>query len=365
MNLREEFSIQNEYVYLNTAATSPLPRHVINAVSSFMELRAACAESAWDNWIEHVTIARDRCAALMGASREEIAFLKNTGDGLNTVCAMLPSSGNVVTTDAEFPSNVLPWSRRQREVRMVSPRSEGFSVDDFEQQIDDETVAVTISEVTYNTGVRLPTKEIAEVAHDHGAIVVSDAVQALGAVTMDVRRMGIDVLCCGGHKWLMSPFGVGIFYISREMLQEAEPPFVGWASLEDDTDFSLGNTVLASSARRFEIGNLNFSGIYGLSASVGRLLDYGPDVIEDELLTLSGYLYRELESEGVTMLTPYDARAGIITIDARDPKALVSELAAQRIVVAQRGGVRVSPHVWNTKEELDAAVEAIVAADAR
>ncbi len=365
MNLRDEFTIQDEYVYLNTAATSPLPRHVISAVNQFMAVRAACAECGWDNWTDHVTIARDRCAALIGASRDEIAFMKNTGDGLNTICAMIPRKGNVVTTDSEFPSNYLPWHRRQGDVRTVSATEGSFFIEDFERQIDGDTVAVAISEVTYNTGSRLPTQEIASIAHDHGAIVVSDAVQALGAVRMNVRDMGIDVLCCGGHKWLMSPFGVGIFYISRELLPRADPPFVGWASLEDDTDFSTSNTTLAASARRFEIGNINFSGIYGLSASVGRMLEYGTDIIEEEVRTLSGYLHKALRRQGVPVVTPYGERAGIVSIQAAEPAALVRELAGQRIIVAHRGGVRISPHIWNNKVELDSAVEAIAEADAR
>jgi selenocysteine lyase/cysteine desulfurase len=250
-------------------------------------------------------------------------------------------------------------------VRTVPAREGTYYLEDFEQCIDDDTVAVTLSEVTYNTGSRVPTREIAAVAHDHGALVVSDAVQALGAVTMDVSELGIDVLCCGGHKWLMSPFGVGIFYMSRTLLESMDPPFVGWASLEDDTDFSLGNSSLASSARRYEIGNLNFAGIYGLSASIGRMLEYGPDDIEEEVLALSGYLYKALEREGIPVATPYDKRAGIVSISVSDPAALVAELASQRIAVAQRGGVRISPHIWNTKEEIDIAVEAIAAADSR
>ena len=361
MMFREEMRAPEEYTYLNTAATSPLPRFVCGAVDSFMESRARCAECAWDAWMEHVTLARDRVAALIGASRDEIAFLKNTGEGLNTACAMMGPRGEVVTTGEEFPSNFLPWAASHRTVRTVAPREDGqYLVEDFEEAIGTQTSVVSLSEVTYTTGARLPTKDIASLAHDNGALVVSDAVQALGAVRMDVRELGIDILCCGGHKWLMSPFGVGIFYLSSELLDRYDPPYVGWASLEDDTDFSLSNTRLAASARKVEIGNLNFAGIYGLSASVGAMLAYGPDRLEDEVLTLAGYLKKRLGAAGLAVTTPPKDQAGIVSYRSAHPAQTVSALMRRRIVVAERGGVRISPHVWNTKEELDAAVEAIV-----
>jgi selenocysteine lyase/cysteine desulfurase len=358
MHLRDEFEITQLYTYLNTAATSPLPRYVVQEIRDFHTSRSMCAECAWDVWKEKVYVARERAAALIGADWDEIAFLKNTSEGLNTASAMLPAEGNVVTTSSEFPSNYLPWKRKYGDVRLVGHHGGVFDVDDFEEAIDDDTVAVTISEVTYDTGSRLPTREIARIAHDHGALVVSDAVQALGAVQLDVDEAGIDILCSGGHKWLTSPFGVGIFYVSREVQEHYDPPFLGWASLEDETDFSLDNTRLAGTARKFEIGNLNFSGILGLSRSIQTMFDYGIERIEDEVMTLSTYLMERLANNGRTVVTPRDAHAGIVSIEDDHASESVARLLSQRIAVAERGGVRVSPHFWNTKDDLDAFLDA-------
>lgn len=358
MHLRDEFEICQLYTYLNTAATSPLPRYVTREVNEFLTSRAMCAECAWDVWKEKVYIARQRTAALIGAHWDEVAFLKNTSEGLNTACAMLPSGGNVVTTSSEFPSNYLPWKRKYGEVRLVGHQDGAYEVGDFEDAIDDDTVAVTISEVTYDTGSRLPTREISRIAHEHGALVVSDAVQALGALHVDVENEGIDILCSGAHKWLTAPFGVGIFYVSREMQERFDPPFVGWASLEDDTDFGIDNTRLAHSARKFEIGNLNFSAILGLSRSIQTMFDYGVERIEDEVTTLSTYLMERLTDGGHTVLTPWDAHGGIVSVKDDLAYASVERLLSQRIAVAERGGVRVSPHFWNTKDDLDAFLDA-------
>jgi len=359
MDIREQFRIIENYTYLNTAATSPLPQYAIDEVTKFMESHALYAEGAWDLWVEKVNVARERCSKMIGCSPSEISFLKNTGEGLNTICAMLPGRGNVVTTNTEFPSNHLPWRAKYKDLRTVDSFSGKYSPDDFSTLIDDDTEVVAFSEISYNTGARMPTREIAEIAHEHGALVVSDAVQALGAVGMDVGDLGIDVLCCGSHKWLTSPFGVGIFYISREHMGMSDPPFVGWSSLEDDEDFSLENTRLASTARRFEIGNLNFAGIMGLSASVDFMLKRGIDVIEDEVGILSEYLMDRLAGLGYELNTPYESHGGIVSFRAPDAKGVVERLLRERIVVSYRDGIRASTHFWNNKEDIDIFLEAL------
>ncbi|HPR41696.1 MAG TPA: aminotransferase class V-fold PLP-dependent enzyme [Candidatus Methanofastidiosa archaeon] len=359
MDIRDQFDITENYTYLNTAATSPLPRYVVSEVESFLDSHARYAEGAWDLWVEKVNLARARCAALIGCRPEEVSFLKNTGEGLNTICSMLPGKGNVVTTNMEFPSNFLPWRRKYADLRVVDLGAGEVSPDDFERLIDDDTEAVSFSEITYRTGARLPTREISEIAHEHGAIVVSDAVQALGAVRVDVGELGIDVLCCGSHKWLMSPFGVGMFHISLELMDRYDPPFIGWFSLEDDEDFSLGNTRLASSARRFEIGNLNYPGIMGLSRSVEVMMGRGTDVIDDEVTILSEYLMERLQDNGYGVVTPNGAHGGIVSFRAKDPDTLVKRLLKERIVVSCRGDVRVSTHFWNNKDDIDTLIDAL------
>jgi len=359
MNLRNEFDIIHSYTYLNTAATSPLPRYVISAMDKYLKSRAECAECAWDVWMEQVLKAREVCGSFIGASRGEVAFLKNTGEGLNTACSMIGGKGNIVTTDSEFPSNYLPWKRGYKDLRVVAAGDGGYDPSDFEKAIDDDTAAVTFSEITYDRGCRLPTREIAEVAHDHGAIVVSDAVQALGAVRMDVKDMGIDIMCCGGHKWLASPFGVGIFYVSSEMQERFDPPYLGWMSLEDSDDFSLENTLLAKSARKYEIGNLNLSGIFGLMASIEMMTDYGTGRIEDEVEVLSSYLIDRLQERGINVATPRDARGGIVAAEIAGAQDVVESLLKKRIVVACRRCVRISPHFWNTKSDLDTLLDAL------
>jgi len=359
MSIRDQFDITKEYAYLNTAATSPLPRYVVREVEAFLQSHSRFAEAAWDVWMEKVNVARNRCAALIGGDAREISFLKNTGECINTACSMLPGGGNAVTTNVEFPSNFLPWRIKYSDLRVADVADGEVDVSSFERLIDDNTEVVAFSEIAYNTGARMPTREIAEIAHDHGALVVSDAVQALGAMQMDVREQGIDILCCGSHKWLTSPFGVGIFYMSSELLDDYDPPYIGWSSLEDNEDFSLQNTRLANSARKFEIGNLNFPGIMGMSRSVEVMLKRGLGAIEDEVTILSEYLMDRLSELGFRIITPREAHGGIVTSDVKNSKEIVQDLLAQRILVSSRNGLRASTHFWNNKEDIDRLIEAL------
>ncbi|MHC1605270.1 MAG: aminotransferase class V-fold PLP-dependent enzyme [Candidatus Methanofastidiosia archaeon] len=359
MKIRDEFEIHKHYNYLNTAATSPLPRYVIEEVEKFMKSRASFAEGAWDVWIEKINVARAVCASFIGANKREIAFLKNTGEGLNTVCAMLPARGNIVTTGLEFPSNYLPWKLKYKDVRIVKSHNGRFDIGDFEKAIDDDTLAVSISEITYNTGARLPTEEISQLAHDHDAYCVCDAIQAIGAVCVDVKKKNFDFVSCGCHKWLNSPFGVAIFYIREDLIDKFKPPYVGWFSLDDDGNYSLSNTRLSKTAKRFEIGNLNFSGIFGLSTSVQVMMNYGIDKIEDEVTLLASYLMDKLQEKGKHIITPREDHGGIVVVEDRAPCDTVRRLLKKRIVVASRNGVRVSPHFWNTKQELDELIDEI------
>lgn len=364
---RQHLSLPRGLVYLNTAATSPTPDFVRKAMLEYEEDRARRAEQGWDDWVRAIDEARQATAAFFRGRTDEVAFVSNTGHGINTVANMIPwdRDAEVVASDLEFPSNLLPWRRlRAKGVRLRIVRSgrDGLSVDRFTRAINRRTQLVALSWVSFLNGQRFPLRQIADAAHRHDASLLVDAIQGAGALRPDFRRDEIDFLACGGHKWLMAPFGVGALLVRRDLIRAHEPAYVGWYGLEDNEDFSSENTSLASTARRYEIGNLNFGGVAGWRASMESFLRL--DGFERKVLANAGTLMDGLDDAGIEVVTPRepDAHAGIVCAAVPRPAQAVEFLAKRNIVTSLRGKcVRFSPHFWNAPQDLETATDALVA----
>lgn len=362
---REHLDLPKDLVYLNTAATSPTPDFVRKAMGKYEEDRARRAEQGWDDWVRAIDDSRKATAAFFRARSDEVAFVSNTGHGINTVANMISwdRGAEIVTSDLEFPSNLLPWRRlRAKGVRLKVVRSgrDGLNVDRFVRAINRRTQLVAISWVSFLNGQRFPLREIAEAAHRRDADLFVDAIQGAGALRPDFRDDEIDFLACGGHKWLMSPFGVGTLLVRRDLIRAHEPAYVGWYGLEDNDDFSPDNTKLASTARRYEIGNLNFGGVAGWRASMEAFVQL--EGFEQKVLENAGALMDGLDDAGIEVATPrdQDAHAGIVCAALPKASQAVEFLAKRNIVTSLRGNyVRLSPHFWNTHKDLEAAMDAL------
>ncbi|MBU7016352.1 MAG: aminotransferase class V-fold PLP-dependent enzyme [Theionarchaea archaeon] len=363
--IRELIPTSQKYVYLNHAACSPLPTLVTTAQSQYLKERSLDAEVAFDSWVEHSEKTRQLIAEFIHASPEEIAFLKNTTEGINVVAHMLTyeRGDNVVTTDLEFPSNFLPWldlKRRGVEFRVVRNRKGRLLYEDFEKALDDHTKCLAVSHVEFATGFKNDLNALANLCSDHGTYFFVDPIQSLGALNWDVTRTPVDFFSSGCYKWLMSELGISIFYIRKELISEFHPPGIGWFSLKDYEhyeNFDKENPEIADTARKFEGGNLNFYGIYTLHASL-TFLNLFP-AVEERVMELSNYLINRLLEESFEVQTPED-HAGIVNFKVRNPREVVERLKKQGIIVSSRaGGIRVSTHFWNTIEELEKLLRAL------
>lgn len=364
---RKGLDLDPTLTFLNTAATSPTIRAVRDAIREFEADRARRAEEGWDDWVRDVERARRVTADYFGAQPEEVAFLSNTGHGINTVAHMVPwrRGDEVVVNDLEFPSNLLPWQRLESlgvRVRVVPSRDERLDVEDLESAITKQTRVVALSWVSYRTGQRVPLRRIADAVHKREGLFFVDAIQGAGALAPEFERNGIDFLACGGHKWMMAPFGVGAFVVHRALIEHFEPPFPGWQSREDPEDFSAENRTWAKSARRYESGNLNYGGIAGWRASVEaiRSVEDGPGRVH----ALAAYVQTRAAEEGLAVATPAGEaeRAGITCARVRDAPGAKAALHDQGISVSVRGqAIRISTHFWNTEEEVDRCLEALAA----
>lgn len=366
--IRDQIPAAHRRIYLDSAATGPLPTYVRDAVVACMDRRSWYGEGFFDEACERVDGIRGDIAGHLGVSSDGIAFMKNTGEGINHVARSLqfPQGSNVVITGLEFPTNRFPWLALEQqgvEVRAAPPDDDGMGVtpEGLAALVDDDTALVAASWVTFQSGYRHDVAGFGRIAHEHDAFMLVDGIQGLGAVPPP-QMEHVDFWANGGHKWLMAPFGVGFLYVRPSLVTSIEPDHVGWWSLADWSDYDAARPRLAATARRFEIGNLGFEGIEGYGAAVRHLPDM--DAAERQIERLTERLMEGLGPLG-RLGTPLDAarRAGIVHFQVDEATRVHERLVAAGVQVSLRsGGVRFSPHFWNTEEEVDAALLAVRAA---
>jgi len=365
--LRERFPITKNKVFLNHAACSPSPESAINAVCKYINdfsNYGTVSSELEDN-------GKPFFAKLINARPEEIALVQNTSTGLNIAANTLhyPSGSKIVTTDLEYPSVVYPWLRKKLGVKVhyVGNVNGRISLDDMEKAVDDKTVAVAVSHVEYANGFRHNLRVLSEIVHEHGAYLIVDAIQSVGTMPIDVKRDDIDFLTAACYKWLLSPPGAGYLYVKDELIEKFEPPFVGWASVDQQVfetiDFwDIWNLKLAKTASRFEVGSPSVLSIVGARESMKILLDYEMENIKKRILKLTDHLIDSVKDLGLELQTPEEEqyRSGIVNFKIDKAQRVAEKLDKKGIVVSARAhGIRVSPHFYNTGEEIDKLVEEI------
>ena len=229
--------------------------------------------------------------------------------------------------------------------------------------MDGRTRLVTLSFVEYATGFRNDLDAVGNLCRERGALFFVDAIQGLGVFPLDVRHTPVDFLASDGHKWLLGPEGAGILYVRRELVERLRPTEVGWHSLLNDHDFSQADLDLKPHAGRWEGGSLNVAGIVALGASLGLLLDAGIAAVSARVLELTDYLCERVRASGLDVYSsrrPGEA-SGIVSLTGiADPAAAVRRCRSAGVIVNHRAGrVRVSPHAYNTFEEIDRLINVL------
>ncbi|MDH5375092.1 MAG: aminotransferase class V-fold PLP-dependent enzyme [Candidatus Bathyarchaeota archaeon] len=352
---------------MNHAAQSPLPKPVADAVRKYVNDSSNFGTTS----IEWNDDGKPFFAKLIGANPKQIAFIENTSVGLNIVANVLsyPHGSKIVTTDLEYPSVVYPWLRKSLgvKVRYVRNVNGKISLEDVEKAVDDKTVAIAISHVEYVNGFRHDLGALGEIAHEHGAYLIVDAIQSAGAMQIDVKRHDVDFLMSACYKWLLSPPGAGYLYVKEELIEKFEPPFVGWASVKPEVFetidfFDIWSMRLSETASRFEVGSPSFISLIGATEALKMLLDIGVEKIEKRILKLTDHLIEAVKDLGYELQTPEEPqyRSGIVNFKIDKPKEVAEKLNKKGIVVSARShGIRVSPHFYNTEEEIDKLIREI------
>lgn len=366
--LAREFPQDQELIYLNHAAVAPWPLRTCEVVRAFAWENTHAGARDYSRWMAREMTLRKQLQQLINApSASDIAFTKNTSEAISLVaCGIEWHPGdNIVTTDEEFPSNRIPWQAQAasgvelREVPIHMPEPELALI----RNCDRNTRLLTVSSVQFGSGIRLDLELLGRHCRKQDILFCVDAIQSIGAIDFDVQAVGADFVMADGHKWMLGPEGLALFYSTPEARDCLRLHQYGWHMTASAGDFNQRDWQIADSAQRFECGSPNMLGIHALSASISLLLEIGMTEITQLVLEKTTHLYERMATiAGIHFLTPREAqrRAGILgfRINSVDNPILHRKLLEQGVICAHRGGgIRFSPHFYTSLSKLDSAIE--------
>jgi len=358
LGVREDFPVVADHIYLNSAFIAPVHRAVVAASRAYIEGKST-GSMQLGALRDSAAAVRAQFAHLVNATPEEIGLLFSTGDGENVLAngVGLKAGDNVVVDDLHYSTEFVLYraleASRGIELRIVKNRNGAVTASDFEPHIDKRTRIVSVAWVSNQNGFRHDMRPLADLAHANGALFYADAVQAAGMIELDVRAAGVDALCSGSYKWLMSEFGVAPFFVSREVIDRIQSDRIGEFSVakaEPDHHYQLLKT-----ASKFEGTSRSFGAVAQLEASLAYLDKVGIARIEEHTVGLAQRLYEGLVKQGYKMFTPPGNRSSIVTFTLSKPADdfRAAFRAAKIDVTVRNGQVRVSPALFNNADEIE------------
>lgn len=376
--IRAEFPILAKLTYLNSAAHGPTLNRVHTATEEWWRRRINEEDTKPPD-------AQKEAAKLLHCDTDEICWANRVSHGLNTVSTMIPfkRGDNIVVTDLGYQSNVYVWMPHQAkgvEIRRIRHRDGIIDTADFEKAIDDKTRVVCVSRVEWTSSLRYDMKAISDAAHSHGALVVDDGYQALGAIDVDLHASDVDFFTAGSEKWLCCPSMTGVLYVKRSLHDQFEPTYRNYGNVEEAFKSGApwekpGHDNIASyshplyrDARKYNQGLVSEEFTWGFHACLSYFNELGPKNIEKKNMRLSQHLIDGLKEHPVKVNTPDEPskRGALVTYNTgtyEKNQKLYEAIRKQGIVVAHRyaagvGGIRVSCHLFNTEQEVDALLAA-------
>ena len=366
--IREDLPFLQTRIYVDNAAVSPISRRVQAASDRYNKLIVEQLGDAKALSQPVFEKGRALAAKLVGATPQSIAYVQNTSHGLSLVALGIDwrPGDNLVVCEQEFPSNYLCWvqlASQGVEVRRISSADGTLTPDHVRGSMDSRTRLVALSHVQFYSGFRVDLAAFGALCAGHGALLVVDGTQSVGAVGIDVGATGVDVLVASAHKWLMGPRGIGIASFSDRALQQITPRVIGWLSVKDPFEFRRTLDFL-DSAQRFEPGTPNGSGMFGLAERLTEIDEIGIGWIEERILQLQERLSAQALRHQITPLYQFErtSRSGITLLQkaGRTAVEVQAALSENRIHASVRNGaIRISAHCYNTADEMEHIISVI------
>lgn len=363
-----EFKIAEDYIFLNHAAVAPWPQRTADAVTRFAKENLLFGPVHYPDWLAVESQLRRQLATLINApSPADIALLKNTSEGLSLVAYGLDwrSGDNIVSSNQEFPSNRVVWESLSdqgvilRQVELLTSAS--TPEDELEAACDENTRLMAISSVQFASGLTLDLQRLGQFCRRNNILFCVDAIQSIGALELDVQSIEADFVIADGHKWMLGPEGLALFYCREERREQLRLHQFGWHMLDKPGDYDQLEWHPATTAQRFECGSPNMLGIHALSASISLLLEVGIATIEALVNARTRFLVEHLHTiEGIAIRAEAFRHSGIVAFEASgiDSDELFKSLQKHDVICALRAGaVRFSPHFYTPESVLEQAVD--------
>jgi cysteine desulfurase / selenocysteine lyase len=361
-DIRAQFPVTNNSTYLNTAAAGPLARGTHEAAVGYYKQMMDDGDVHWDDWLKRREEVRARVASFINAEPDEVGLTTNTSSGMNLIIDALDNHGEVISCDLEFPVSTIPWMHRRIPVHLLKSINGELTPESIRSAMNVRTGIISLSYVQFSNGLRTDLDELGTIKGGHALVV--NASQAAGVFEIDVKRMKIDALCATGHKWMLSGYGSGFVYISRELLVRSMPRSIGWLSVQDPYGDSNDEVHLRhDTSARTELGCPHFAGMFALGASIEMMQSIGIKNIEQRALTLNTVLTNKLSEAGWRVLSPLrdeKMRSAETLVHAENQDDLVAALGERNIIVTRKPqGIRISTDFFNNEEDIENLVEAL------
>jgi len=364
---KSQMSLDKDLTYLNHASVGPLPQKSLTEYHKNIVIQARIGETKIDySAIEHLwDDLRNNAAKVVNGDKEGVTITTGTASGLHIVADGLQQlinnrKNNIIIPDKEFITNSFIWQqlakRHKLKFQTIPVTNNEILLTELEKSINDQTAIIALSHVQFSNGFRTNLKEVSDIAHNHGALVVVDAIQSLGIVPFDVKKFNVDFVAAGGYKWLLGPYGTGIFYCNPEHLMLLDSLLVGWFSTQNYKELGHNTFLPWQDARKYQHTMIN-PAYNAFNESLKTIIDWKVKSSYNHVLNILDYLVNrisELNNVHISSSLEPKERSGIINLKLPEAQKMVNLLGQHKITVSLReGGIRVSPHAYNTKEDID------------
>lgn len=366
--VRDRFPVLASLTYLNSCSQGALSDSVRAAYERYLRDWDEHG-SPWEYWVERSETARAAFAGLIGADPDEVAVTTSVSSGVSAVASGLRfdrGRSKVVVSDFEFPTIGQIWHAQElrgaRVVHVPEDADATIPLERFDEVIDEETLIVSIAQVCFRNGSRIDVEGVVRLAHERGALVLLDAYQGLGAIPVDVRGLGVDLLAGGALKYLLGSAGLGFLYCRRDLIEGIVPTATGWFADEDIFRMDITDYSPSRTASRFEAGTPPIPSIYAGIAGIDLMREIGIAETREHVNHLNEQLIAGVDDLGGRVVTPRDPerRGPLIAIRSTDEHALVAALERDGVITSSRdGNLRVSPHCYNSMDDVRVLLEAL------